>query len=61
MYSKLISCLGNKKIKINFISKISNLIQSLVSYSLIIHKDFCRFSGIFIEKTTFEEFVEICE
>ena len=22
---------------------------------------FCRFSGIFIEKTTFEEFVEICE
>ena len=30
----------------------------MVHYSLNI---FCRFSGIFIEKTTFEEFVEICE
>ena len=38
--------------------KISSLIQSLVS--LISHYSL-RFSGTFIEKTTFEEFVEICE
>ena len=37
---------------------VQNLIQILVS---IISYYSQRFSGIFIEKTTFEEFVEICK
>ena len=55
-----------EKIKLIISSKISNLVQLLVSiFSLFwfftIHKDFRRFSRIIIEKTTFEEFEEICE
>ena len=58
-YKKLISCLGTGwKIKLTLIIEISNLIQLLVS--TISHYS-QRLSGIFIEKTTFEEFVEICE
>ena len=40
-------------------SKIIN--QLLVSIISLFSKIFCRFSGIFIEKTTFDEFVEIGE
>ena len=42
----------------NSLSKISNLIQLLVS---VISCSLQTFSGIFIEKTTFGVFVEICE
>ena len=36
---------------------------SVISFCnlLLVTNIFCRFSGFFIEKTTFEEFVEICE
>ena len=46
--------------KINLIIEHSNLIELLISYYnlLLFTKMFCRFSGILIEKTTFEEFVE---
>ena len=38
------------------------MLESIISFlSLSFTKIFCRFSGIFIEKTTFEEFVEISE
>jgi len=55
-----------RKQKLILSSKISNLVQLLVSifslfWFLIIYKDFRRFSRIIIEKTTFEEFEEICE
>jgi len=55
-----------RKYKLILSSKISNLVQLLVSifslfWFLIIHKDFRRFSRIIIEMTTFEEFEEICE
>ena len=47
-----------EKIKIILIIKTSNLIKLLVS---IISHYSQRFSGIFIVKTTFEEFAENCE
>ena len=55
-----------RKYKLILSSKISNLAQFLVSifslfWFLIIRKDFRRFSRIIFEKTTFEEFEEICE
>ena len=55
-----------EEIKLIISSKISNPVQSLVSifslfWFLIIHKDFRRFSRIIFEKSTFEEFEEICE
>ena len=45
------------------IRKLEQLLVSIFSlfWFLIIHKDFSRFSRIIIEKTTFEEFEEICE
>ena len=43
------------------LSSISNLVQLLVSIFSLFTKIFCRFSRIIIEKTTFEEFEEICE
>ena len=59
-YSKLISCLGtgweNKKLILS--SKISNLIQLLVSIISLYSQRFIEF---FIKKTTFKEFEEICE
>ena len=45
-YSKLISCLGT-----DWENKNLSLFTNI----------FCRFSGNFIEKTTFEKFVDICE
>ena len=55
-----------RKLKLILSSKISNLVQLLVSiisvfWFLNIYKEFRRFSRIIIEKTTFEEFEEICE
>ena len=47
-----------RKLKLTVIIEKSNLIQLLISK--ISHYS-QRFSGIFIKKTTFEEFVEICE
>ena len=43
-----------------FSSKLSDLCFSFCN-GLLFTNIFCRFSGIFIEKTIFEEFVEICE
>ena len=64
LYTKLIWCLGTGSENKNKLlsSKISNLIQlSVFIIFLWSQRIFCRFSGIFIWKTTFEEFEEICE
>ena len=57
--SKPISCLGtgweNKNLVLSF------LFSYFFLSCLIVHANvFCRFSAIFIEMTTFEEFEEIC-
>ena len=41
-------------------SKSPNWVIGFCNFSLFTHI-FCRFTGIFIEKTTFEELEEICE
>jgi len=48
-----------EKIKINLVQLIVSIFS--LFWFLIIYKDFRRFSRIIIEKTTFEEFEEICE
>jgi len=60
--------LGNDEKKCKQNSTVNKIVVVNKNYSIftfynlsLITKIFCRFSGIFIKKTTFEEFEEICE
>jgi len=61
-YIKLVVKEQVETIKITLIFENKSFYSIISFYNLSLFTTVsCRFSGIYIEKTTFEEFVEICE